>query len=79
MAGNLDADFSPSHEVRKLPSGGSVGQSSPAAKQSWRWWWGWENQTRAKKPLSGAVDEKYLSSKGGNGKDIRERTDCSIP
>lgn len=30
-------------------------------------------------PECGSVDEQYLSSKGRNGKDIRERTDCSIP
>lgn len=42
-----------------------------------------KNKPGQKKPKTnpecGSVDEQYLSSKSRNGKDIRERTDCSIP
>lgn len=37
------------------------------------------NKPGEKKKRCGAADEKYLSSKDRNGKDIRGRTDCSIP
>ena len=78
--GGSGADSSPSGEVKKFNSGGSAGQGRPAAKQSRRWWWSLEKQTRAKKKNpSVGLDEKYPSSKGRNGKDIRERTDCSVP